>query len=397
MKWWPFKKEVISQEKLNPAQEDIVSNQGHSHSSSYTTISHQVSYNKLEVVNRGVNLITDSLADITVDIGDSLDYRVINERVRVKKLNALLNFSPNPFINADVFKRNIVMDLLLEGNAFLYFDGAFLYNLPANDVKIISDKVTFVKQYEYNNKPYGVEEVIHIRENSGSSIYRGESRLKSAKNSINILNNMNTYQENFFKNSAIPGIVLTTPNVLSKKVKERTVSEWQMRYNPTNGGRTPVILDGDFKIEPLSNLTYKELDFSEGIKTQELKILKALGVPPLLLDAGNNANISPNFRLFYLGTILPIMNKILASLEVFFGYDLKPNLHDIKALRPELKEEGSYLTSIVNAGIMTRNEAREKIRLKKSDQSMADELILPANVAGSAADPNTGGKPPNKE
>ena len=39
-------------------------------------------------------------------------------------------------------------------------------------------------------------------------------------------------------------------------------------------------------------------------------ILKALGIPPILMDSGNNANIRPNMRLYYLETILPIVRKI---------------------------------------------------------------------------------------
>lgn len=387
---WPW-----TREKLNPAQETIVGDYGDTHQTSYTTITHQQAYDSLEIVNRGTNLVVDSCAEILIDVGASLGFSTIPEKLRAKKIETLLNFRPNPYINADVFKRNIVMDLMLEGNAFIYFDGAFLYNLPSINVTILSDKKTFIKGYKYQSVEYTADEVIHIRDNSGSSIYRGASRLKSAKKSINILNNMNKYQENFFKNSAVPGLVLKTPNVLSPKIKERTIREWQMKYNPTNGGRTPVILDGDFELDTLSNMTYKELDFAEGIKTQELKILKAIGVPPILLDSGNNANITPNYRLFYLSTVLPLMAKILSSFENFFGYDLKPNLHDIKALRPELKDEGSYLTALVNAGIMTRNEAREKIRLDEyTNGTMADELVIPANVAGSAVNPNTGGKPP---
>ena len=43
---------------------------------------------------------------------------------------------------------------------------------------------------------------------------------------------------------------------------------------------------------------------------------------------------------------------------------------------------------------MTRNEAREKLRLEKySDAEIGDALILPANIAGSALDSNVGGKP----
>ena len=68
-----------------------------------------------------------------------LDYSNSPERVRKKKLAQLLNFRPNPYYNADVMKRSIIIDLVLEGDAFLYWDKGYLYNLPASAVEVIAD------------------------------------------------------------------------------------------------------------------------------------------------------------------------------------------------------------------------------------------------------------------
>jgi hypothetical protein len=44
---------------------------------------------------------------------------------------------------------------------------------------------------------------------------------------------------------------------------------------------------------------------------------------------------------------------------------------------------------------MTPNEARESLNLEMIEGQ--DELRVPANIAGSAADPQEGGKPPQTE
>ena len=44
-----------------------------------------------------------------------------------------------------------------------------------------------------------------------------------------------------------------------------------------------------------------------------------MGVPPILLDGGNNANIRPNHRLYYLETILPIVEKYRMLLKDTLG------------------------------------------------------------------------------
>lgn len=384
-------------EKLNPAQEEIVRDQGETHdSTSVYTI--RKAYYALDVVNRGVNLTVDSCAGLDFDVADKLRSVGVsqtnkNSRMTKDRLVKLLNFKPNPYQNADVFKRELYLDMLLEGNIFIYYDGMHLFHLPAQNVEIIADKQTFVKGFKYDEKKFDVTEVIHIKENSAVSIFRGDTRITSALPAINTLKSMLDFQQNFFNNNAVPGLVLKTPNTLSRKVKDRIVQEWMQRYNPRVGGKKPAVLDGDFDIKNLGHTDFRELDFKDSIETQERKILKAIGVPPLLLDSGNNANISPNQKMFYTNTVLPIVDRMVAGFEFFFGFDIKPVTQDILALRPELKEEAQYYTSLVNGGVLTPNEARVALRLPEDADEESNKLRIPANIAGSAADSSQGGKP----
>jgi len=261
-------------------------------------------------------------------------------------------------------------------------------------VEIIADDKTYVKKYTYNTSiEFFPKEIIHIRDNNGTSIFRGRSRLEAANKSIDALHNMVDFQNNFFKNGAVPGLVIKSPDVLGKKIKDRILIEWMQKYNPKTGGRRPMVLDGGFEIDKLGNTNFKELGFEESIESHENKILKALGVPPILLNSGNNANITPNLKLFYITTIIPLTEMVLSSLEFFFGYNLKNNTREVLALRPELNDEANYYSTLVNAGILTRNEARDKLRFDKATETFADELIIPANIAGSALDSFSGGKP----
>jgi hypothetical protein len=155
-----------------------------------------------------------------------------------------------------------------------------------------------------------------------------------------------------------------------------------------------MIVDSGLKVKSIFDTSFKELDFATSVASHENTILKALGVPPILLDGGNNANISPNLRLFYLETVVPIVNKYVSALEFFFGFDLQLISTGISAIQPDLKDIASYNATLVNTGIISPDEARIELRYPVKG-GQADDLRIPANIAGSAANPSVGGKPPS--
>jgi len=208
---------------------------------------------------------------------------------------------------------------------------------------------------------------------------------------MRLMRSMRDFQDNFFRNGAVPGLVIKSPNTLSEKNKERMIQSWTARYRPDAGGKRPLVLDGGIEVDELSKINFRELDFQQAISENEKIILKALGVPPLLMDSGNNANIRPNMRMYYLETILPIVKKTNKAYSRFFGFDIGEDITDIPALQPELRDQATFYTSLVNAGIITPNEAR--VAMNFDELPDADEIRVPQNIAGSAVDPSQGGRP----
>jgi len=377
-------------EKLNPAQEIILRQEGVIVGSD-ATMNYRNSFKKLETVNRGTNMIVNACASLDFDVKDKIASDV-SPGMRQKTLANLLNYRPNPYQSAQDFRSSIFTDFILEGNIFIYFDGAFLYHLPAVNMQILPDAKTFIAGYKYNNmQDFKPSEIIHIRDVCSSSIYRGSSRLMSANRSIDILYKMQAFQETFFDNGAIPGMVLTTENTLSQVAKQKTIQNWMTGYSPKNGARKPMILDSGLKPSNLLNSSFQDMDFDNSIKSHDIKILKALGVPSILLDGGNNANISPNMRLFYLETVMPIVRKFVSAMERHFGYDIEAITSSVSALQPDLKDIAAYNSTLVNGGVISANEAR--VELRYDPKPGHDDLRIPANIAGSAANPALGGAP----
>lgn len=381
-------------EKFNPAQSVIALNEG-STIGSNASVNYNNAFKNLEAVNRGINMVVSACA--------SLDYDVLDKThdgaypgVRQKTIIQLLNNRPNPWQSVQAFRTALFTDFLLEGNAFVYFDGAFIYHLPAALVDIVPDPKTFVSKYVYNSTiEFKPEEIAHFRDLSGDSIYRGTSRLRGADRNLKILYKMQDFQEGFFDNGAVFGLAIVTDNTLSQVAKDKTILNWLRNYNPKNGGKKPVILDSGLKPMQLAGATnsFKDLDFDVSIKTHNVKILETIGVPPVLLDGGNQANISPNLRLFYLETVMPIVRKFVSAMEHMSGYDIDAITSNVSALQPEMKDVATYHATLVNGGILTPNEARVELRYPKDKDTESDKLRIPANIAGSAANPDMGGAP----
>ena len=396
MAWYNFwqSEKADIEEKLNPAQPYY---DHKTEPSREKVVNYERAYEDLEIVNRGVNLIVDDASEIPIAVsGQVQGMSSVVKGIKRSRVDLLLNKEPNPFQDISTFRRNLITDYLLDGNIFIYFDGVHMYHLPANKVTIHASDTTYIERFSFNEKvDYKPSEIIHIKDNSFYSIYRGVSRLKPALRTMVLMRSMRDFQDNFFKNGAVPGLVLKSPNTLSEKIKERMIQSWSARYRPDAGGRRPLILDGGIEIDSVSNVNFKELDFQSAIAENEKIILKALGVPPMLLDSGNNANIRPNMRMYYLETILPIVRKINFAMERHFGFKCKEDITDIPALQPELRDQSQYYSALVNTGIISPNEARDALGFDPVEGH--DELRVPANIAGSAVNPDEGGPPPEGE
>ena len=201
-------------EKLNPIQQYFG---GSSQTSREYTQSYEQYYETLEIVNRAVNMVVDDCAEIPATVLPSVSPGVIKGLKRAK-VDRLINEEPNFFQDINSFKRNLLTDYILDGNVFIYYDGAHLYHVPADKVTIHIDSKTYVDRYTYNDVDYSPSEIIHIKENSFHDMYRGVSRLKPAIRTMQLMSNMRQFQDNFFKNGAVPGLVLKSTNTLSEKI-----------------------------------------------------------------------------------------------------------------------------------------------------------------------------------
>lgn len=389
-------------EKFNPVQDEIARDEGARVGSTQTKVKTvQNAYELVEVVNRCINILVDNTAMVNYDVADSLNFTGQASGMRNKTLKNILNHRPNPYMDINTFRRLIFMDFLIDGNAFIHFDGAALYHLPACLMEVVPDSKTYINSFVYNGThTFQANEVIFIKDNSTKSVYRGDSRVNSTIESLLTRESMLDFQKSFFNNGAVMGLIIETEEILSTKMRSRQEKEWVSKFNPKrSGGARPLILDNGSKAKSIANSNFRELAFAESIDNIEEKTCTALGVPPILLNGGNNANIKPNIELMFYTTILPMLRKFEAAYEYFFAYDIELSTHRVPALRPDQKDQSERLSALVNNGIMTGNEARVELRMEVIDDENMAKIRIPANVAGSGTGVTgqEGGAPPKED
>lgn len=361
------------------------------------------SSNTVGIINRCTEVITSAATEIPIKVYKMDEFKKHVEAPNVK-LGKLLRH-PNLHYDANQFYSKLVLDLIEEGNAFIFVSKDGLYHAPSRHVEIIEDANNYIKGFRYiangKQKVYPRNSFIHIKTNNSTSVYRGIGRLSAISKEVLIYKAMLDFQHTFFLNSGMPKTILKTPNFLNRKMKAKLLQEWKEAHSIINKqGNGTAILDGGLELDTIIS-SFKDIDFSSGVARLEEHIATALGVPWVLLNSGNNANIRNNQRLLYYHTVLPYMDKIAAAIQNHM-YRITPSVIDkllvkadhsaVEALRPDLKEQSSYLTTLVNGGVITPNEARRELGMVTLEGH--DEIRIPANIAGSAVNPADGGKPP---
>lgn len=395
--------------KLNPAQELIAREQPSSSTSNTKSLTTTRAFEGVEVVNRCVNLLIDNASQVRYDIKAQYGFTPLGAGkakggIRKEKVIELLNVRPNPFMDASTFWRLVIMDFIMEGWAFIHWDGYSLYHLPAANMQVYADKRQYVNKYIYGAQvEFAPNEIIFIKDNAynrgNSTQIEGYSRILSCLDGLVRRDKLLQFKEKFFDNGAVFSLILETEAVLNRKLKKRFEEEISLDYNPKTGRSSVKVLDAGMKAKTLTPTSSKDLDVKQDIDDFERRAAIALGVPPLLLDSGNNANIRPNIDLFFYMTILPMMRKFEAVFETFFGYDIKLTTDDITALAPDAKAESEAVTAKVNNGLITANEGRIELRYEPLDDPEMNKIRIPANIAGSGTGVSgqEGGRPSNNE
>lgn len=167
-----------------------------------------------------------------------------------------------------------------------------IWILPAQNMKIRPDPVTFVKEYIYNNgfKEFHIpaEDIIHFKSPSPLDVYYGRGPLAGAVGAANINIMMLQYEEALFKHGAMPSTYIDATGLTKAQAKELAALIKKDFKGPKKQGKMMVGMG-----KP-TRLSFNPKDMNILIEGKPIKeqLASAFGVPMSMLgtDDVNLAN-----------------------------------------------------------------------------------------------------------
>ena len=372
----PEKKEV--KEKLinldpDPQWKNVITGGFGLPQKSYTLLEEYISW-----TYANISAISEAVADIDFEL-----YKVKGEDVDEVKEHQILELLHRP--NQSMTKREFIYLLqtyrLLTGESPIRIRkvGNTIKELvPLNPLKLnpmigkTADGFEMVTGYEYvfdingamKKEQLKPEEVIFIKNINPKSQWRGLGVVEAAQGSIDTMHYSELFNQTFFKNSAVPYIVLTAEGKISESTKERLKNAWDSSYKgPSNAFKTAV-LEGGLTVQKLQQ-TSKDMDFIEQQKFLRDKLMAMFKTTKIALgitEDVNRANAEASEYVFAKNCVKPKMAQFVESFNEF----LLPLLDDTGELfldfvDPVPKDRIGKIAEYTSAvdKWMTKNEIRD--------------------------------------
>lgn len=353
---------------------------------------------KLSVVWACVQLIANAVASTPVRFFKKTDDGR-DEITQKHPLVDLFHKSPNSLMKPRDFRLAMTVQMALWNNAYaeIIYSGnrpvALMPLRPGRMAPFIDKDGVLTYHYHVdfgdersNNgiRIYSKKSILHLK-GFGTDGVVGAERNNFARESYGLAVSAETYAAKQFANGGRPGGVLQFDQFLTKEQRAQVADMYEgISKGAINANRLWILEGGS---------DYKALDFTadqmQMIATRNLQvsdIARFFGVPEPMISASMNASASwpASFEqqqlAFLKYTINPYFDEWEAAIKDALVVD--PTVvadHDASNfVKLDTKAKAEFLSSLVQNGLMTRNEARAQLSL--DTVSGGDELTAQINL-----------------
>ncbi len=361
-------------------------------------------YTDNAIVHRCIQLIANSASAVDLCVYDD-DVKLENH-----ELISLLK-RPNPTQSGIEFFASLYSFLMISGNTYILRDSDQvkmpneLYLLRPDRVQIRPSTTVIPESYDYvingvEKEKYtvdqtnGFSQVKHIKLWNPLDDYYGCSPMMASAYNIDQHNLAGLHNVALLKNGATPSGMLkfkpTDESGMSTQLTDdqraRLLEDLEFRFQGSHNSGRPMLLEGDFDYTQLG-LSPKDMDFLELANMSAREIALTFGVPAQLIgipEANTYSNMETAKLSLYEETIIPLLNRVESDLNEFLSplyegnISIRYDIDSIPAMTEKRKQIYENVVGGVQAGILTRNEARERLGLE--EVSGGDDLYIPSNL-----------------
>jgi HK97 family phage portal protein len=233
-----------------------------------------------------------------------------------------------------------------------------------------------INSYSYTNpndvqQVYKPEQVIHLRLRDIGNTLIGRGLVEACIDSANLFSHYDKYQIALANNYGMPSVALNVNGKYNNKEEaERMAANYQRKFAKGNNGKPIITFGEDVKITAL-NVSPRDMDFKEGRNWAKKTICATLGVPEDLVDVAdsNRASSVTAISSFLNLTILPLLTKILEQIntqvvEQYFDENAFYFHDPSEVIEKDASQQATILNSYVDSGVMSKDEARERLGLE---------------------------------
>lgn len=362
-------------------------------------------YSQNAIVYRCVNEIAQGAA--------SIPFRIKRDGESFETHPALsLLERPNPLQASVEYFQSLYSFLLISGNSYALkiksgnVGVQELYLFRPDRINILPSGNYMPKAYEYKvsgqviatydaDPETGMSEVKHFKLWNPLDDYYGLSPIYAASADIDLHNLIAKHNVNLLNNGARPtGAIVFNPKDAKSGLSVRLTDDQRRQVSEDlnsrftgakNSGRT-MLLEGDFDWKEMG-LSPKDMDFLSAKNISARDIALCFGVPGQLVgipDSQTYANVQEARLALYEETIIPLARRVQSDInewlipefgdDVYFEYDID----EIPAIAERRRRTYENVVSGVREGIISRNEARERLGLGEIEGG--DDVYIGANL-----------------
>lgn len=355
---------------------------------------------KIAAVFRAVNIISSGLATLKIEYkrkDRAKGYFKIDNGKAGSKLNYLLSVRPNSRLNAYEFKKNLVSQILLQGNAYvlpvknilgevealyLLTPGSVAHDIYSNTYQI-ADPVNMISTV------VSADEILHFKNVSSDGGYTGLSTVSYAALTLGIAA---TSDNETLKRFATGGRFKA---ILKNNTSTKGWGEYQDDQLKAHGedlqeaisrGDDILAVKGDVEVSPLS-MSSADMQFLESRKFTIREIARFFNVPPskLMDDTNSNYKTAELSNVdFYSEALKPLVEAIISEFSAkllnewnFQEYKFRFDLSSIYTL--DLDSKAKWDKSRLENGVASVNDLRRESDIEPIEKG--DDVYLSVNFA----------------